>query len=50
MIDYYNINYTFFELDNVVGTPHIAGQTQEAQEAIGNVIAQQILEILKNPE
>lgn len=39
-----------FELDQVVGTPHIAGQTQEAQEAIGEVIAQQIIELIRNPE
>lgn len=37
-----------FELNNVVVTPHIAGQTQEAQEAIGEMIAQQILDKLKN--
>ncbi|MFQ5821899.1 MAG: hydroxyacid dehydrogenase [Candidatus Heimdallarchaeota archaeon] len=37
-----------FELNNVVVTPHIAGQTQEAQEAIGEIIAQHILDKLKN--
>lgn len=37
-----------FELNNVVVTPHIAGQTQEAQEAIGEIIAQQILDKIKN--
>jgi len=36
-----------FELDNVVGTPHIAGQTIEAQKAIGEIIAQQIIDALK---
>lgn len=36
-----------FELNNVVVTPHIAGQTQEAQEAIGEIIAQQIFDKLK---
>jgi len=39
-----------FTLDNVVGTPHIAGQTQEAQEAIGEMIAKQIIKILRSPE
>ncbi len=38
-----------FKLDNVVVTPHIAGQTHEAQEAIGEIIAQQILDKLKHP-
>ncbi|MFX0194704.1 MAG: hydroxyacid dehydrogenase [Candidatus Hodarchaeota archaeon] len=38
-----------FKLDNVVVTPHIAGQTHEAQEAIGEIIAQQILDKLMHP-
>lgn len=37
-----------FELENVVGTPHIAGQTIEAQKAIGEIIVQKILEVLKS--
>ncbi|MFQ6125374.1 MAG: hydroxyacid dehydrogenase [Candidatus Heimdallarchaeota archaeon] len=37
-----------FKLNNIVVTPHIAGQTQEAQEAIGEIIAQQILNKLKD--
>ncbi len=32
----------FFELDNVILTPHIAGSTAEAQEAVGVQIAQQV--------
>ncbi len=35
-----------FELENVVATPHIGGQTQEAQQAIGDIIAQQIIDAL----
>ncbi len=33
--------------DNVVATPHIAGSTNEAQEAVGIQIAQQVKEYLK---
>jgi phosphoglycerate dehydrogenase-like enzyme len=36
-----------FALDNVVATPHIGGQTREAQEAIGDLIAQQILDAVR---
>jgi D-3-phosphoglycerate dehydrogenase len=35
-------------LDNVILTPHIGGQTQEAQEAVGVQIAQQVREYLKH--
>jgi len=35
-------------LDAVVATPHIAGSTEEAQEAVGVRIADQIVEYLKN--
>ena len=37
----------YFELDNVILTPHIAGSTGEAQEAVGVQIAQQVREYLK---
>jgi D-3-phosphoglycerate dehydrogenase len=37
----------YFELDNVILTPHIAGSTAEAQEAVGVQIAQQVREYLK---
>jgi D-3-phosphoglycerate dehydrogenase len=37
----------YFELDNVILTPHIAGSTAEAQEAVGIQIAQQVREYLK---
>jgi D-3-phosphoglycerate dehydrogenase / 2-oxoglutarate reductase len=37
----------YFELDNVILTPHIAGSTGEAQEAVGIQIAQQVREYLK---
>ncbi|MGO8721029.1 MAG: phosphoglycerate dehydrogenase [Acidobacteriaceae bacterium] len=32
----------FFDLDNVILTPHIAGSTAEAQEAVGVQIAEQV--------
>ncbi len=35
-------------LDNVILTPHIAGSTHEAQEAVGYQIAQQVKEYLKH--
>ncbi len=35
-------------LTNVIGTPHIAGSTAEAQEAVGVQIANQVREYLKN--
>ena len=35
-------------LDNVILTPHIAGSTHEAQEAVGVQIAQQVKEYLKH--
>ncbi len=35
------------ELDNVILTPHIAGSTAEAQEAVGMQIAHQVREYLK---
>jgi len=37
----------YFGLDNVILTPHIAGSTGEAQEAVGIQIAQQVREYLK---
>ena len=37
----------YFELDNVILTPHIAGSTAEAQEAVGIQIARQIRDYLK---
>jgi len=37
----------FFGLDNVILTPHIAGSTAEAQEAVGIQIARQVREYLK---
>jgi len=35
-------------LPNVIGTPHIAGSTAEAQEAVGVQIVKQVREYLKN--
>lgn len=40
-------NSPFFGLDNVILTPHIAGSTAEAQEAVGIQIAMQVREYLK---
>lgn len=37
----------FFELENVLLSPHIAGSTDEAQEAIGIQLAQQVRDYLK---
>ena len=37
----------YVEFDNVILTPHIAGSTSEAQEAVGIQIAQQVREYLK---
>ena len=37
----------YFELDNVILSPHIAGSTGEAQEAVGAQIAQQVRAYLK---
>ena len=37
----------YFELDNVILSPHIAGSTAEAQEAVGVQIAQQVRDYLK---
>ena len=37
----------YFGLDNVILTPHIAGSTNEAQEAVGIQIARQVREYLK---
>src|SRR5260370_2719168 len=36
------------KLDNVILTPHIAGSTNEAQEAVGHQIAMQVKEYLKH--
>ncbi len=41
-------NSPFAALDNVVLTPHIAGSTAEAQEAVGVQIALQVREYLKS--
>ena len=41
------VNSPLFALDNVIATPHIAGSTQEAQEAVGVQIAGQVREYLK---
>ena len=38
----------FHKMDNVILTPHIAGSTNEAQEAVGQQIAQQVKEYLKH--
>ncbi|MFZ1014493.1 MAG: phosphoglycerate dehydrogenase [Terracidiphilus sp.] len=40
-------NSPYFGLDNVILTPHIAGSTAEAQEAVGIQIAMQVREYLK---
>jgi len=40
-------NSPYFGLDNVILTPHIAGSTGEAQEAVGVQIAMQVREYLK---
>ena len=40
-------NSPFFPLENVILTPHIAGSTVEAQEAVGVQIALQVREYLK---
>ena len=37
----------FFDLDNVILSPHIAGSTDEAQEAIGIQLANQVRDYLK---
>jgi D-3-phosphoglycerate dehydrogenase len=37
----------YFEMDNVILTPHIAGSTAEAQEAVGIQIAHQVRDYLK---
>ena len=40
-------NSPYFGLENVILTPHIAGSTAEAQEAVGVQIAMQVKEYLK---
>jgi len=40
-------NSPYAELDNVILTPHIAGSTAEAQEAVGIQIAHQVRDYLK---
>ena len=40
-------NSPYAELENVILTPHIAGSTAEAQEAVGIQIARQVREYLK---
>src|SRR5207302_3032770 len=37
-----------FGADSVLGTPHIGGSTEEAQEIVGVRIAEQVVEYLKN--
>ncbi|MDP9050025.1 MAG: phosphoglycerate dehydrogenase [Acidobacteriota bacterium] len=37
----------YFELDNVLLSPHVAGSTNEAQEAIGIQLAEQVRDYLK---
>ncbi len=41
-------NSPLLALENIVLTPHLAGSTQEAQEAVGVQIAQQVKEYLKH--
>ena len=41
-------NSPLLSLENVVLTPHVGGSTQEAQEAVGVQIAQQVKEYLKH--
>ncbi len=41
-------NSPFAALDNIILTPHIAGSTAEAQEAVGMQIAMQVREYLKS--
>jgi D-3-phosphoglycerate dehydrogenase len=41
-------NSPYADLDNVILTPHIAGSTAEAQEAVGVQIAMQVREYLKH--
>src|SRR5205807_3662532 len=41
-------NSTLLQMENVIATPHIAGSTQEAQEAVGMQIAMQVKEYLKH--
>ena len=40
-------NSTYFGLENVILTPHLGGSTDEAQEAIGIQLAQQVSAYLK---
>jgi D-3-phosphoglycerate dehydrogenase len=40
-------NLTLLALENVIATPHIAGSTNEAQDAVGVQIASQVREYLK---
>jgi len=40
------VNSPLLKFDNVIVTPHIAGSTKEAQEAVGVQIAQQVKEYL----
>ncbi len=41
-------NSPLFELNNVIGTPHLGASTAEAQENVAVAIAQQIIDYLKN--
>lgn len=40
--------YPLFSFETVIGTPHIAGSTEEAQEAVGVRIAEQLVEYLRS--
>jgi len=41
-------NSPLFELEHVIGTPHLGASTQEAQENVAVAVAEQIVDYLKN--